>query len=145
DVQGAMTSHSTTQIVFTVPTSAVFGPVEVVTPDGSVLSAASFTPMPSISDFDRATYKVGDVATLAGANFTAHGPVSAAVNGMTVCDPCVGASATALSFRVPNTVTGPVTVTNVDGTVTSASPLLIVPRIDNVRGAGTPGSHVVLT
>ncbi|MFL5910878.1 MAG: beta strand repeat-containing protein [Gaiellaceae bacterium] len=144
DAQGVMTSHSATQIVFTVPANATFGPVEVLTPDGDVVSLGSFTPLPSVSGFDHATYKVGDVATLVGANFIAHGPVSTAVNGVVVCDPCVGASATSLAFRVPNTVTGPVTVTNVDGTVTSA-PLLIVPRIDSVRGTGTPGNHVLLT
>ncbi|MFL5910879.1 MAG: IPT/TIG domain-containing protein [Gaiellaceae bacterium] len=146
DANGTVTSSSATQIVLQVPANAKAGPITVHTHGGTttVTSIASFSPLPSIAGFAQPAYKPGQVATVNGANFTANGSVSVTVNGVTACSAC-SATATTVSFTVPNTVTGMVTVTNGDGSATSSSPLLIVPRIDSVRGTASPGSHVLLT
>lgn len=144
DADGGPVSSSATQIVVTIPNNAVNGPITVHTHHGAdnVTSTASFSPLPSVTSLDHSTVKPGDTVVVTGGNFTANGPVSVKVNGLTACSAC-SATSTTVSFTVPNTTTGAVTVTNANGDATSA-PLHIVPRVDSVSGNAGAGSQVII-
>jgi IPT/TIG domain len=154
DADGINVSHTATQVVVQVPANAKVGPITVYTHSGTpttATSSASFTPLLSVSGLNRSSAKPGDSVVVNGANFTAHGPVSVSVNGVVACTSCA-ATPTTVTFSVPNTVSGQVTVTNADGTVTAPSSLAVVPRIDSMtvnggyvtlRGAGFAGTTSV--
>ena len=96
--------------------------------DGSLTAAATLTvgvgnvaETPTISGFTPASGPVGTVVTLTGTNFQGAGAASVAFNGTPATTLSV-ASATSLTATVPTgATTGLISVTNADGTATSAT------------------------
>ena len=142
------TVNSDTQITATVPVGATTGPVGVTTPINTAASVASFTVIqpPTIASFTPTGGLAGTVVTITGTNLT--DATAVAFNG-TAAPGFVVNSATQITVSAPvGVTTGPISVTTLGGTATSAAPFTVgtPPTITSFAPATGPvGTVVVIT
>ena len=135
---GAVTtvvSATTTQLIANVPAGATTGPISVqvgantaTSVDNFIVTSDSGGAAPTIVSFTPAIADQGASVTVAGSHFvTTAGPTQA---GVDVYQSYVTPSSDSqLSFTVlPNTGSGPVTVTTPYGSVQSSTPLVVTPH-----------------
>lgn len=124
----AFTVGSASQITATVPAAATSGPIAVTTSGGTATSASSFTvtappATPTISSFSPTSGAVGATVTINGTNL--GGATAVSFNGTAAAFSVVSASQ--LTATVPAGATsGPISVTNAEGTGTSAGSFAVV-------------------
>ena len=105
-------------ITTTVPAGATTGPITVTTPSsGPLVTTTRFTVTPAITSFAPATGPVGTGVTITGTTFTG---VTAVKFGGTAATFTVSNSGTVTTTVPFGAATGPITVTTLDGTATSA-------------------------
>jgi hypothetical protein len=123
------------QITAQVPAAATSGRITVTTLGGTAVSSTSFLAVPTISGFFPAGAAPGSPVVVTGTGF---GGVSAVrVNGVRAGFGVL--SRTQLRLIVPATATdGPITVTTVGGTATSAATLLVLPRVGSFSPTAAP-------
>src|SRR5207249_5663838 len=115
------TVSSATMITANLPATASTGAIGVTTPGGTATSTGNFTVLkpPTITSFTPTSGAVGASVTINGTNFTGATAVTFNNVGATIF---AVSSATAITATVPvGAGTGPIAVTNPDGTGTSAS------------------------
>jgi hypothetical protein len=133
------TIDSPTQITAIVPSGAVTATISVTNPDGTDASATSFVVLPRVDSFTPTSATTGTSITITGMNFT--GATSVTFNNVNATTFTV-ASATSISATVPATATtGRISVTTPDGTGTSATDFIVLPKITSF----TPASGAVDT
>ncbi|MBI2947597.1 MAG: IPT/TIG domain-containing protein [Verrucomicrobia bacterium] len=137
-----------TQVSAVVPLGAVTGPISVVTPKGAGTSLKPFvvTTSPVITEFAPTNGPPGTVVTIDGVNFgglvaVKFGGVAANVSAMV--------SPTQIRSTVPGgAITGPVSVTTVQGTGVSTNQFVVVGEKPLVTGfspaVGSPGTTILL-
>jgi ABC-type oligopeptide transport system substrate-binding subunit len=141
----SVTNVTETSLRAVVPDGAQTGPVQVVSPDGTGTSTASFTVTPRVTGFTPSAAKRGAAVTIHGSNFTGAQKVvfgSAAIlaPGFTVADDGT------ITTTVPmNAVTGKVTVTTLAGSAASATPFTVFqqPRITGLSPSAGPVGTLV--
>ena len=110
-------------ITTTVPAGATTGPITVTTPGGGPLvTTTRFTVTPAITSFAPAIGSVGTGVTINGTNFTGATTVSFGGRAATFT---VSNSGTVTATVPAGATTGPITVTTLDGTATSAASFTI--------------------
>jgi len=141
-VLATVTAVSATSLTAPVPGGATTGPITVTTRGGTATSATNFTvitqPPPTITGFSPTSGKAGDQVAITGANFV--NVTAVAFNG-TLATTFSVASETSIVTTVPtNATTGPIRVTNTNGTATSPQPftVLVPPIISGVNPARVP-------
>jgi hypothetical protein len=118
-VAATFTENPPGTITTTVPAGATTGPITVTTPgSGPLKTTTRFTVTPGLSSFAPANGPVGTSVTITGTNFA--GATAVSFNGatatFTVSNPGT------VTTTVPAAATsGPITVTTLDGTATSAT------------------------
>lgn len=129
----------------TVPVNATNSLIRVITPAGSAFSASSFVVLPTISGFSPGFGPVGTSVTVNGANFNVGTPV-VRFNG-TQANPPTGVTFGQLTAVVPvGATTGPITVSNVNGTATSPGAFYLPARITGITPNNSgPGSTIKIT
>src|SRR5207247_202620 len=143
----SFTVNSATAITVTVPAGATSGPISVTTSGGTASSAGSFTVInpPTITSFMPGSGPVGTNVTINGTNFT--GVTGVRFTG-TNASFTVG-SATTITAAVPAGATsGPIGVTNADGTASSASSFTVInpPTVTSFTPASGPvGTSVTIS
>jgi cytochrome c peroxidase len=106
-------------ITTTVPAGATTGPITVTTPSGGPLvTTTRFTVTPAITSFAPTIGAVGTGVTITGTNFTGATAVSF---GGRVATFTVSNSGTVTATVPAGATTGPIAVTTLDGTATSAA------------------------
>lgn len=117
--QTTLTVNSATQVTATVPTGATTGKVSVTTPLGIGTSTADFViGLPTITSFSPSIGLAGTTVVITGTNLTGANAVK--FNGLTAT--FTVNSATQITTTVPaGATTGPITVSNVNGTATGAT------------------------
>lgn len=117
-VSGSFTVVSPTQITAVVPSGAVSGNVQVVTPGGTAtLGGYTFVPAPGITSFTPTSGGAGTVITINGTNLSG---ASAVTFGGTAAAMINSVSATVVTATVGAGATGAVSLTNAGGTATLA-------------------------
>ena len=117
---GTFFVDSASQLRAVVPAGAATGPISVSGRSGTAVSSQSFVVLgaPTITAFTPTRGTVGTEVTVSGGNFT--GVTAVAFNGTAATSFAVD-SATRLRAVVPDgATTGPITVTNANGTATSS-------------------------
>ncbi len=134
---------NSTQIDLTVPASATSGLISVTTPGGTANSASNYTVLPNITGFSVASGVVGTGITINGSAFT--GATSVKFNGVSAA--FTVATSTSITTTVPTGAsTGFVTVTNPNGTATSASMFIVPPTVTSFGpGSGLVGDSIIVT
>src|SRR6185503_7407875 len=148
-VAAVFTVASNTQINATVPATATTGRITVTNPDGTATSATDFTVTrpPTIASFTPTSGPVGTAVTITGSNLT--GTTGVGFNGVAAV--FTVASNTQINATVPATATtGRITVTNPDGTATSATDFTVTapagPSITSFAPTSGPvGTAVTIT
>lgn len=123
-----ITAYTSTSLTVTVPADAVTGPVKVQTPDGSVVSAQSFTIVsgPYISGFTPTSGPIGTTVTITGTNLKPDSSAPAVTftgsNNARIPALVSSSTATQVQVTVPNgVITGPIELTTSAGKTTSTS------------------------
>lgn len=130
------TVNSATQITVQSPAGATTGPLRVVTPSGTAVSATNFTvvagpPAPSITSFSPAYGLPGTSVAITGANLT--GATAVKFNGVSATSFTVNPNGTQITAAVPATAaSGVVSVTTPSGTASSSGSFTVL------SGDGTP-------
>ncbi len=109
-----------------------------------IMAMPVYAAAPTITSFDPAFGKIGDIVSITGTGFT---PASVArFNGKLVTQLTVN-SVTSLSAKVPAGATsGPITVTTVDGTATSDVYFFVAPTLTSFTPTKGPvGTEVTIT
>jgi hypothetical protein len=123
-VAATFTVSPTGTIKTTVPAGATTGPITVTTPGGPLKTTTRFTVTPAINSFTPANGTVGTGVTINGTNFTGATAVSFGGAGATFTVSNPGT----VTATVPNgATTGPIKVTTLDGTATSAASFTFTP------------------
>ncbi|HEY4661414.1 MAG TPA: hypothetical protein VIG91_07925 [Terriglobales bacterium] len=118
-VPAAFTVSPSGTITTTVPAGATTGPITVTTSgSGPLVTTTRFTVMPAIASFTPATGSFGAGVTINGTNFTGATAVSFAGRAATFT---VSNSGTITTTVPVGAVTGPIAITTLDGTATSAA------------------------
>src|SRR5689334_11161171 len=106
-------------VTTTVPAGATTGPITVTTPgNGPILTTTRFTVTPAITSFAPIIGAVGTGVTITGTNFTGATAVSFGGRAATFT---VSNSGTVTTTVPAGATTGPIIVTTLDGTATSAA------------------------
>jgi len=138
---------SNTQIRATVPAGVTSGPITVTNTFGTGQSAGNFAVIfpPTVSSFNPIIGPIGTPVTMMGTSFTTATDVK--FNGVSAS--FAVDSATQLRANVPNgATTGPISITNVAGTGSSASNFAVtfIPSISSVDPSSGPvGTPVTIT
>ncbi len=115
-------SATSTSIVITIPTGTGTGSLVVTNINGAATAGSTFTyalSPPVITTFSPTTAKIGDTVTITGENFTTATPNVVTINGNSAV--VQSATATTITVLVPSgTVSGIVSVTNINGTANSS-------------------------
>ena len=109
-------------ITTTVPAGATTGPITVTTGSGPLKTTTRFTVTPAIISFAPVIGAVGTGVTITGTNFTGATAVSFGGRAATFT---VSNSGTVTTTVPAGSATGPITVTTLDGTATSAASFTI--------------------
>ena len=147
-VSTAVTLISATSLTAIVPTGALPGPISVTTVAGTGTSAGVYTVIspPTITSFTPLSGVAGTTVTLTGTNLT--GATTVMFNGV-VSTAVTMISATTLAAIVPiGALPGPISVTTVAGTGTSAGVYTVIspPTISSFTPlSGVVGTMVTLT
>ncbi|MDQ3264134.1 MAG: IPT/TIG domain-containing protein [Myxococcota bacterium] len=116
-----VTPISATEVRTTVPPAASSGPLTLVTDHGSAVTVGQFSVVaaaaPTLGGFAPASGNPGTTITVTGANFT--GTLSVAFNGREVGYSLI--SDTELRFNAPAAGSGPIRITNTQGSATSTT------------------------
>lgn len=142
---GYLTAPSQLQVV--VPSGATTGPIEIRTPTGNVTSTNNFITgtKPIITGFSPAGASVGTQIIITGINFTGTSAVK--FNGVSAS---FGATADSqIQAVVPSgATTGPISITNPNGTGSSSSNFVVgpLPKITSVNvNSGSVGAQVAIS
>jgi len=128
-------------ITTTVPAGATTGPITVTTTGGGPLKTTTrFTVTPAITSFTPASGQVGTGVTITGTTFTGATAVSfgGKVSAFTVSNS--GTVTTTVPFGA---TTGPIIVTTLDGTATSAASFTVTPGGPPFSLTATPSTQTL--
>jgi hypothetical protein len=140
-VAATFTERPPGTITTTVPAGATTGPISVTTPgSGPLKTTTRFTVTPAMSSFTPANGTVGTGVTITGTNFTGATAVSFAGRVATFTVSNSGTVTTTVPFGA---TTGPIIVTTLDGTVTSATSFTVTPGGPLLSLTPTPSSLTV--
>jgi len=139
------TVNSDTRITAVVPSGAMTGKIGVTTPGGTGTSAANFTVTPpgspTITSFSPTSGPSGTAVTIEGTNFTG---TTAVRFGGTASGSFTVVTSTRLTAVVPSGArTGPITVTNANGTGTSATDFTVTAAFHERRITLSLRRHLV--
>jgi predicted outer membrane repeat protein len=143
------TPNSDTQITAVVPAGASTGPIAVTTPDGTAISADTYTvlggPLPTITSFSPQSGGVGALVTINGQNLSGTTSVTFAGASATFT---ISTNGRRIIAVVPvGAASGPIAVTTPGGTATSAGSFTVVPPpaiTGFAPGSGPAGSSVTI-
>lgn len=140
----SVSSASATQLIVSVPSSALTGPITVTNSGGAGTSAGSFVvnaggSIPTVTSFSPTVATQGSTINIQGTNFStdiasdnvAVNQYAATVSAATTTSITATLSASATS--------GKVQVTTVNGTAVSANDLIVVPMTYGASNVGTSG------
>jgi hypothetical protein len=118
-VVAAFTVSPSGTITTTVPAGATTGPITITTPgNGPIVTTTRFTITPAITSFAPTFGGFGTGVTITGTNFTGATAVSVGGRAATFT---VNNSGTVTTTVPAGAITGPIIVTTLDGTATSAN------------------------
>ncbi|HEX7286782.1 MAG TPA: hypothetical protein VF532_11415 [Candidatus Angelobacter sp.] len=128
-------------ITTTVPAGATTGPITVTTPgSGPLVTTTRFTVTPAIISFTPPNGVGGTGVSITGTNFT--GATTVSFNGRPA--PFTVSNSGTITTTVPaGAATGPIAVTTLDGTATSATSFTVTPGGPPFSLASTPSSQTV--
>jgi hypothetical protein len=139
-VAATFTVSPTGTITTTVPAGATTGPITVTTPSsGPLVTTTRFTVTPAITSFAPASSMVGTSVTISGTNFT--GTTGVSFGGTAAATFTVSNPGTVTATVPTGAATGPITVTTLDGTATSAASFTPIPVPFTL--APTPSSQTI--
>ncbi|WP_073104964.1 FG-GAP-like repeat-containing protein [Hymenobacter daecheongensis] len=140
----SFTVNSATQVTAVAPAGVTTGYLSLTTAAGSASSATVFGVPPTISSFTPGSAVAGTVFTLTGLNFT--GATAVSFNG-TAASSFTVLSDTQLQATLPvGTSSGPLSVTTLYGTGTSAASFTLLPSIFSFSPSSGPvATRVYLT
>jgi len=128
-------------ITTTVPAGATTGPITVTTPgNGPIVTTTRFTVTPAITSFAPATGPVGTGVTITGTTFTGATAISFGGTAATFTVSNSGTVTTTVPFGAN---TGPITVTTLDGTATSAGSFTVTPGGPPFGLSASPSSQTL--
>jgi IPT/TIG domain len=128
-------------ITTTVPAGATTGPITVTTPGSGLLTTTTrFTVTPAIASFAPASGGGGTGVTITGTNFT--GATAVSFNGAAATF-TVSNSGTVTTTVPAGAATGPITVTTLDGTATSATSFTVTSASPSFSLGATPSSQTI--
>ena len=139
---------SGTSIEAVVPSGATSGPISVVTPGGTAVSAEPFTvvPPPTLTRFTPTAGPAGTGVTLTGTHFL--GATDVRFNGVRAAEFEVVSGTTIEAVVPPGATSGPISVVTPGGTAVSAEPFTVVfpPTLTRFTPTTGPvGTRVTLT
>jgi trimeric autotransporter adhesin len=137
---------SDTKLEFTVPAGARSARIELISPDGSSLSAATFvvTGVPTVGSVSPTTIVAGRNLTISGTNLNLISSIT--LNGVTLTI-ASGRSATALTVTIPtNAVDGLLTLVATDGGIDTVQIFVSAPLKLNsfTPASGLAGASITL-
>ncbi|GEM_PF-1629751 len=143
----SFTVVNATTINATVAVGTTTGPISVITPGGTGISASNFIfmPKPTITFFTPATGGAGTVITIVGTNLSSTSSVK--VGGVSIAYNVVNDTVVTATVS-SSTVTGSVAVTTLSGTATSTTPFTFIPAptiTSFTPATGISGTAVVIT
>ncbi len=128
-------------ITTTVPAGATTGRITVTTPgNGPIVTTTRFTVTPALTSFVPVSGAGGTGVTITGTNFT--GVTAVSFNGAPASF-TVSNSGTVTTTVPAGATNGPITVTTLDGTATSAASFTVTPGGPPFSMAATPSSQTV--
>jgi uncharacterized repeat protein (TIGR03803 family) len=116
---------SNTYLTATVPNGATSGPVNVITPGGTLTSRQTFSVIPGITSFNPSSGTGGTPVQILGASFT--GATSISFGGVTQTKLTVNSDKQITADVPPGAKTGKITVTTPGGTATSVAKFTVTP------------------
>jgi len=122
--------NASNKLTTIVPTNATTGPLTVITPGGSIISANTFRVLPNITSFSPTLGPVGTLVTILGTSFFNVSNVS--FNDTNTPNFTVVSSTEIRATVPPSATTGPIRVSTPDGTAVSATNFLVTTRSDLV-------------
>jgi Domain of unknown function DUF11 len=129
-------------IQVTVPTNVITNPFRVITLGGAIVSGSNFVVLPTITGFSPQFGRPGTNVIVTGANFTAAG-LTVKFGGLTAAS-VSNVTFGQLTAVVPNNATNaPITITTVDGSVTSADVFFLQPVLISFSPTNAPPNSVV--
>ena len=140
---------TTTQIVASVPTNAVAGPVTITTPGGIIISSNSFAILPNIFGFSPIIGPPNTVVTITGTSLS--NVTSLLFGGGTPTAPLTTSFGEVTAAVPSNALTGPITLYTPAGNATTASNFTVTgdSQVTLTKTANTqlaaPGENVVYT
>jgi cytochrome c peroxidase len=140
-VAAAFTVSPSGTITTTVPAGATTGPITVTTlGNGPLKTTTRFTVTPAIASFTPANGPIGTAVTITGTNFTGAAAVFFGGRMATFTVSNSGAVTTTVPFGA---TTGPIVVTTLDGTATSAASFTVAPGGPPFNLTATPFSQTL--
>ncbi len=143
------TVNSSTQITAIVPSGALTGPITLTNPSGAATSSTNFTVTvagaPTITSFSPISGAAGTSVSILGTNFT---NVTGVKFNRTSASFTVNSSTQITATVPPGASSGPISVTNLNGTATSSTRFTVVaaPTITSFSPtSGRVGTSVTIT
>lgn len=142
----SFTVQNNNSIQVTVPTGALRGLIRVSAPGGTAFSTNGFRIPATVTGFSPTFGKVGSSITVTGANFNAGSPV-VFFGGNAVAAAPTGVTFSQLTAVVPpGAITGPITVSNIDGSGISPNLFYLPPVITGFTPTNSPpGSNITIS
>ena len=149
NTSATFTVNSSTQITAIVPSGALTGPIAVTNPSGTATSSTNFTVTvagaPTTTSFSPTSGAVGTSVSIFGTNFT---NVTGVRFNRTSASFTVNSSTQITATVPPGAASGPISVTNLNGTATSTTNFTVVaaPTITSFSPTSGPvGTSVTIT